>query len=76
MLPAFSVSRGRKYIPWTPSSQHQPHRGKRKITLGCLGRGGRGFRLTLLKERKATMEILTHIIFVLNLLKSLLNHFF
>ena len=30
----------------------------------------------IIKERTNAMEILTHIIFVLNLLKSLINHFF
>ena len=37
---------------------------------------GSGYPLYPIIERKVSMEILTHIIFVLNLLKSLINHFF
>ena len=37
---------------------------------------GSGYPLYFMIERKVSMEILTHIIFVLNLLKSLINHFF
>ena len=37
---------------------------------------GSGYTLYPIIERKVSMEILTHIIFVLNLLKNLINHFF
>ena len=37
---------------------------------------GSDYPLYFMIERKVSMEILTHIIFVLNLLKSLINHFF
>lgn len=67
-----------RYIqPPLPLSQHQPFRGKRQREQNVLDDW---MRLSvvplLLKERRFAMEILTHIIFVLNLLKSLINHFF
>ncbi len=38
--------------------------------------GGVYFAPPLQRKEDQTMELLTHIIFVLNLLKTLLNHFF
>ena len=38
--------------------------------------GGVYFSPPLQRKEGQTMELLTHIIFVLNLLKTLLNHFF
>ena len=37
---------------------------------------GSGYPLYLIVERKVSMEILTNIIFLLNMLKTLINHFF
>ncbi len=42
----------------------------------CSCHGGRLFCSPLQRKEGQTMELLTHIIFVLNLLKTLLNHFF
>ena len=37
---------------------------------------GSDYPLYLIIERKVSMEILTNIIFLLNMLKTLINHFF
>ena len=71
-----SMKQTRYIQPPLPLSQHQPRRGKRKKKTGCPGRWSAAIGLPYYKERRFVMEILTHIIFVLNLLKTFINHFF